>query len=164
VKIFLHDSTRNLSPHLKSSIRRAAQHALEHLPPQAIRPLKESSKVKYQISISVLGLKAMQKMNKEFRNKDYPTDVLSFSRLGTTIPLLPLFDIGDLLICLPVAKKQAIEYQETLKEELERLTVHGVLHLFGFDHEISKKEEKKMFRLQNKILKSLSNRLNNRKP
>jgi len=103
-------------------------------------------------------------MNKEFRNKDYPTDVLSFSRLGTTIPLLPLFDIGDLLICLPVAKKQAIEYQETLKEELERLTVHGVLHLFGFDHEISKKEEKKMFRLQNKILKSLSNRLNNRKP
>ena len=63
--------------------------------------------------------------------------------------------ISQPLICLPVAKKQATEYQGSLKEELERLTVHGLLHLHGYDHELDKTEAKKMFRLQEKILNSL---------
>jgi probable rRNA maturation factor len=64
-------------------------------------------------------------------------------------------DLGEVLICWDIAKKQAIEYKTTIKEELERLTVHGVLHLFGYDHEIGPSEEKKMFTLQDKILKTL---------
>ncbi len=64
-------------------------------------------------------------------------------------------DLGDVLICWQVAKKQAREDKVTIREELSRLTIHGVLHLFGYDHEISEEEEKKMFRLQDKILKKL---------
>jgi len=98
----------------------------------------------------------MKLLNNKYRKKNYPTDVLSFSIFESEGPRIPSLDLGDILICLPVAKKQAREYQESLRHELERLTVHGVLHLFGYDHEKSKKEEKQMFSLQNKILRSLS--------
>ncbi|MBM4304089.1 MAG: rRNA maturation RNase YbeY, partial [Deltaproteobacteria bacterium] len=60
------------------------------------------------------------------------------------------------LICWNIAKKQARKYDTPLKEELARLTVHGVLHLFGYDHERSPSDEKKMFQLQDKILKKLA--------
>jgi probable rRNA maturation factor len=107
------------------------------------------------ISVSLVGAQTMKKLNRTYRKKDRPTDVLSFSRLEHLIPNQPYVDIGDLVICLPVAQKQAKEYQETLGRELERLTVHGTLHLFGYDHEKSKKDERIMFSLQDKILNQL---------
>ncbi|NBT58626.1 rRNA maturation RNase YbeY [bacterium] len=61
-----------------------------------------------------------------------------------------------MVICLPVAKKQALLYGESLGRELERLAVHGTLHLFGYDHEKSKKDEQIMFRKQDAVLMKLS--------
>lgn len=67
----------------------------------------------------------------------------------------PFPEIGDVILCYSVAKNQAKQYETSLRKELERLTVHGVLHLFGYDHEKSKKEATRMFRLQEKILSTL---------
>jgi|694.fasta_scaffold50405_3 probable rRNA maturation factor len=98
----------------------------------------------------------MRSLNQAFRKKNRPTDVLSFSRLENPFPYQPQVDIGDLVICLPVARKQARVFQQSLSKELERLAVHGTLHLFGYDHEKSKRDEQIMFRLQDKILKKIS--------
>jgi probable rRNA maturation factor len=109
------------------------------------------------INIALVGPKTIQNLNSKYRNKSKPTDVLSFSRMETvTSPFPADSDLGDVLICWDVAKKQALEYKVSTQEELARLTVHGVLHLFGYDHERSRLEEKKMFRLQDKILKQLA--------
>jgi probable rRNA maturation factor len=89
----------------------------------------------------------MRALNFQYRKTDRPTDVLAFPGV--------LADIGDVVLCLAVAKRQAKEYGGTIREELQRLTVHGVLHLFGYDHETNAKDAKRMFALQEKILRRL---------
>lgn len=163
MRILFRDSTGSLSASLQSAIKKAARAAFSQVPKKVIKSLGNQKESNWLLSISVLGIKKMQGINSQFRNKNSPTDVLSFPR-GQQFFSAPSNDLGDILICLPLAKKQAAEYEGTLKEELERLTVHGLLHLCGYDHEINEKEARKMFRLQEKILKSLSNRFNNRKP
>jgi len=97
----------------------------------------------------------MHEMNYQFRGKDRPTDVLAFSRIEHRPSGVPLVDLGDVLLCREVAKRQANENGISLVEELSRLTVHGVLHLFGYDHERSRADEKKMFKLQEEVVHSL---------
>lgn len=158
MKISFQDLTRTLSSYQARMIKRAVRCSLHSLPRQKSIILTKLPRV--SISISVVGVFKMREINQKYRNKNYPTDVLSFSRLEDHLMPGAHIDIGDIVICLPIAKKQAVLYHESLRQELERLTVHGVLHLFGYDHEISKKEERKMFSLQNKILKLLSNGTN----
>ncbi len=95
------------------------------------------------VNLCVISPGKMKKLNHEYRNKNRATDVLSFTSI---------FDGGDVLVCLAVARRQAKENGILLGEELSRLTVHGILHLFGYDHEKSAAEAKKMFALQEKIL------------
>lgn len=134
-------------------VLQAAHKTLNALPLKELRLLEK--KRTYTLGISFLSKSEMHKINKHYRKKDRPTDVLSFSRLeGIRFPT-PHPEVGDILICLPVAKSQAMEYETSLKCELQRLTIHGVLHLFGYDHEKNRKEEIRMFRLQDKILESL---------
>lgn len=97
----------------------------------------------------------MRTLNHQYRGKNRPTDVLAFSRVEHRTPGVPLVDLGDVIVCRSVAVKQAKENGILLAVELIRLTVHGVLHIFGYDHERSKAEEKKMFRLQEKIVQTL---------
>ncbi|MBN8548537.1 MAG: rRNA maturation RNase YbeY [Deltaproteobacteria bacterium] len=87
-------------------------------------------------------------LNREYRGKDKPTDVLSFSQLegGNKIPSPSL---GDLVISLDTTLKQSKKYRVTLSRELLRLLVHGTLHLFGYDHEkVPAAEAAKMRRLE----------------
>jgi probable rRNA maturation factor len=77
----------------------------------------------------------ISKLNKEFRNKNYPTDVLSFPL--EDIPFMPL---GTIVISLDKAKEVAQELQHSLDEELTLLYIHGLLHLLGYDHEIDNGE------------------------
>ncbi|MGL4367287.1 MAG: rRNA maturation RNase YbeY [Brevinemataceae bacterium] len=98
--------------------------------------------------------KFIHNLNKIYRKKDYPTDVLSFSInegeiFPETITDMPL---GDIIISLETAKKQAKEFQVSYEEEIARLTIHGLLHLLGFDHEINEEEHKKMFDIQDKLM------------
>ena len=63
--------------------------------------------------------------------------------------------LGEIVICLEEAKKQALEKKKTIKSELKLLTVHGLLHLLGYDHEKSKKEEKRQEEKEKEILNLL---------
>lgn len=92
----------------------------------------------------------IKKLNKLYRGKDKPTDVLSFEAPKG----LPSFEnfLGDVIISVQTAKKNAKQDGVSFKEMLVELTTHGLLHLLGYDHEkVSKNKEQKMMALQKKI-------------
>ena len=110
------------------------------------------------VNVALVSDKKIQKLNKEYRNVDRVTDVLSFPMLEdiNEIDTEPDFlfgecNIGDIYINLNRAKQQAEEYGHSLQREFCFLALHGFLHLLGLDH-IEKEEEKEMFALQNKIM------------
>lgn len=109
-----------------------------------------------EISLTLVNDKTIQKLNYEYREKNKPTDVLSFAYMEDF--LSPNFknsskiQIGDIFISIDTAKKQAAEHKHELKKELEILFIHGLLHLFGFDHN-DNKEEKEMEKWAKKTLK-----------
>lgn len=90
------------------------------------------------LSISLVTDAAIRKLNREYRDRDKPTDVLSFPldapldapRAGDGAPRL----LGDVVISVPTARRQAAAYEATPQRELERLLIHGILHLLGHDH------------------------------
>ena len=100
----------------------------------------------YHISLAFVSPNEIRKLNKIYRGKDQVTDVLSF-RLAT-----PIF--GEVLICYSQAKRQAKEQKHSTRKEIIFLFVHGILHLFGHDHE-QKKDAVKMFRLQKQIIEGI---------
>ena len=106
------------------------------------------------ISVNIVGEDKIKELNKKYRNKDKVTDVLSFPMVEESEKLETL-DLGDIFICLSFAKNEAKSENISIEEKLAQLTVHGFLHLIGYDHEKSKKEEIKMFGLENKILNNL---------
>lgn len=94
----------------------------------------------------------IHKMNKEYRGVDRVTDVISFAlEDNEDIVYDDLRMLGDIFICIPQMKRQAVEYGHSEKRELSFLTVHGILHLLGYDH-MNKEDEHVMFELQELIL------------
>ena len=94
----------------------------------------------------------MQEINKEYRGIDRPTDVISFALEDSEGVELENYRIlGDIYISIDKVKEQAKEYGHSEKRELAFLTVHGFLHLLGYDH-MEKEEEKIMFGKQEEIL------------
>ena len=94
----------------------------------------------------------IKKINKEYRNIDKITDVISFAfEDNNNIVYNNLRILGDIYICIPRMIEQAKEYGHSEKRELSFLTVHGLLHLLGYDH-MNEKDEKEMFALQELIL------------
>ena len=99
----------------------------------------------YEISILFIGDKGIRDLNQRFRGVDRSTDVLSFPQLfeelsetsGTLI-------LGDVAISLETALRQTKKHGLSLEEELTLLLIHGILHLLGYDHEISDHEEERM--------------------
>lgn len=73
-------------------------------------------------------------------------------RALTRMKPVPEWELGDVVISLDTAKRQANEHEVTLRQELDLLLVHGLLHLIGFDHEISREEERRMRRWEKKLL------------
>jgi probable rRNA maturation factor len=105
-------------------------------------------------SVSVLFTdnKEIQLLNSEYRGKDKPTDVLSFSHIEGEDSGQPATILGDLIISLETAKRQAPKFGNTFPKEIARLLVHGILHLAGYDHEnVSAKEAQRMRRTERKI-------------
>lgn len=86
----------------------------------------------------------IKRLNREFRGKDRPTDVLSFA------PNEP-GSLGELVFSLEVLKQQAREHDMKFHDELGYMVLHGVLHLLGYDHEGSESAANRMFRLQDKV-------------
>ncbi len=104
-------------------------------------------------SIIFVDNEEIQSINKQYRNIDKITDVISFAfednkEIGYNTMCRAL---GDIYICIPKMKEQASDYKHSEKRELSFLTVHGLLHLLGYDH-MNEEEESEMFELQELIL------------
>lgn len=93
----------------------------------------------------------MQSMNKQYRNIDKTTDVLSFAFEDNNIVNSPIRVLGDIYISLDKAHEQAQSYGHAYLRELSFLMIHGFLHLLGYDH-MEEADEKKMFARQEEIL------------
>lgn len=93
-------------------------------------------------------------LNREFRNVDAVTDVLTFPAWEGEISLSADGYLGDIMICYERAKEQAVSYGHSLERELSFLAVHGVLHLLGYDH-MTEADERVMREKQTTILDSI---------
>lgn len=109
-----------------------------------------------EVAVSFVSDEEIQSLNKQYRGKDRPTDVLSFpvytkeELIGLPVDL-PI-TLGDIVISIDRGKEQAKLYNHSLLREFTFLAVHGLLHLVGYDHN-TPEAEKEMFSYQNKLLK-----------
>ena len=106
----------------------------------------------WRVEVLVVGQARMRTLNRQYRGKDYSTDILSFY---TPDPLYRLGFLGELVICLPILQAQAKKLNHKDSIELDVLLVHGLLHLLRFDHEKSHTEALKMAHWELKCLKAL---------
>jgi len=108
------------------------------------------------VSVTFTDNEGIRQLNREYRGKDVPTDVLSFPMYTMEEDDRPAPDaaaeLGDIVLSLERAGEQAKEYGHSFQRESAFLTVHSVLHLLGYDHERSEAEEKEMFRRQEEIM------------
>lgn len=102
----------------------------------------------FEISLLMTDNENIKTLNRDYRGKDQPTDVLSF-------PMDDAKMLGDVVISMEKCEEQAKNGEISTEREMAFLYIHGILHLLGFDHETSKADEEEMFALQEKILKKL---------
>lgn len=103
------------------------------------------------LSLELVGDGRMRRLNRSYRHRDTTTDVLAFATREGPGP--PSFLLGDIVISLPQAIRQAREHQQDLDHELVRLLIHGVLHLCGYDHERNEREARRMARRERAVLR-----------
>lgn len=102
-------------------------------------------------NVIIVGNDKIHEINKTYRNVDRVTDVISFALEDEPFVNLDIRVLGDIYISYDKAKEQSKEYGHSLERELSFLTIHGLLHLLGYDH-MEKEEEKIMFEKQELIL------------
>lgn len=98
----------------------------------------------YELSVVCVGERAMQTLQRKYRNKPKATNVLSFPYDEAS---------GEVVLCIPIIQRQAKAKQVKFSEELLYLLSHGLLHLIGFDHVGSEKEAERMERLEQRMLR-----------
>lgn len=117
-----------------------------------------SADIPYEFSILLTDDAAIQELNRNYRNKDKPTNVLSFATLDdpseTVLPGQP-FMLGDIAIAYQTMQKEADTEEKDLIDHFNLLIIHGVLHLLGFDH-IDDSEAVEMEALEQRILSTLT--------
>ncbi len=109
-----------------------------------IKDIFKNIKENYEFNVIFVSNERIKELNKMYRDIDKETDVLSFPDKDESY-------IGDIFISLEKAKEQALEYKHSLSREVGFLTVHGYLHLLGYDHQ-NEDEEKEMRALEESIL------------
>ncbi len=108
-----------------------------------------------EVSLLLTDNPAIHRLNSSFRGVDRPTDVLSFPQYQAGEAVQPHSSLGDIVISLPKMAAQAAEFGHSQKRELCFLFVHGLLHLLGYDHELSAAEERRQFARQDEVLAAL---------
>jgi len=108
-----------------------------------------------ELSILLVDDEEMAVINGEYRRKEGPTDVISFAMAEGEFGSLNSNILGDVVISLDTAKRQALERDEEIMEEVKFLLVHGILHLHGYDHEKEEAERLKMEGKEKELLKAL---------
>lgn len=107
--------------------------------------LRDKKKQNFELSIALVSQERIKKLNKKYRKKNRPTDILSFSYKNS----------GEIIICPKEIKKNAKNFGSTFEKELTHVLIHGLLHLFGYDHEKNKLKAKKMEAKEKYYLKRL---------
>ena len=144
--------------YMQSQVRRVTidQTRLDRLARAVLSDVGETSA---ELGILFVGDQRMRGLNHRYRGKDRTTDVLAFAMRETSTPhatrLTPR-PLGDVVISIPTAQRQARQRGRSLDEELTVLLVHGILHLCGYDHERSEKEARRMHRRERMILRSVA--------
>ena len=91
-----------------------------------------------EFAVRIVGAEEGQRLNREFRQKDYATNVLTFDYSGAPVV------VADLVLCAPVIEREAREQNKTLEEHYAHMLVHGALHAQGWDHETSEADAEAM--------------------
>lgn len=113
----------------------------------------ENRNESYETSLSLVTAEEIRKLNKQFRNKDQATDVLSFPTDDRFQPEEEKM-LGDIVISTEAVIEQAKEYNHSIERELAYLFLHGLLHLLGYDH-LVEEEKKEMRKVEEEILNQL---------
>ena len=119
----------------------------EYLKSICQKVLKEEGEKEPQLSVVLVGQGRMKQLNKKYRGKNRVTDVLAFPSNRTIDFVTPPneeSELGEIVLCMPVLKKNAKRLNSTLEKELTISLIHGILHLLGYDHEKNASAAKKM--------------------
>ena len=124
-----------------------------------------------ELSIVLADDEAVRTLNREFRGKDKPTDVLSFPQLDRSLEADPISEsesvraslqaplmLGDIVISVETAARQAHELGIGTADRIRTLLIHGLLHLLGYDHEGSRAEARRMFAREHELAAGLAAR------
>ncbi|MCY8484360.1 rRNA maturation RNase YbeY [Bacillus atrophaeus] len=141
------DETESVAEEMLKEVEKLLQYAAE----------REGVQDQAEVSVTIVTNDEIQQINKEYRGKDTPTDVISFALeeegedeveiVGAEMPPV----LGDIIISADRTKEQAEEYGHSFLRELGFLAVHGFLHLLGYDH-MTKEQEEEMFTKQKDLL------------
>ena len=120
----------------------------------AVKTTLDFEKINYgcEINVEITDNITIWELNKKYRGKDSPTDVLSFY-MGDINPENGLMILGDIVISAEKAKEQSEEFNQSFERELMFLSVHSTLHLLGYDHELSEEDDLIMREKQKEIMK-----------
>ena len=127
--------------------------AREALKTEKSRPLPPKRRLEASLLFTTDA--EIKAMNEEFRNKAVATDVLSFPLFEADEPICADSSLGDIVISTDTLLRQAEEYGHSAEREMAFLFLHGLLHLLGYDHELSELDEAVMFEKQERILQNL---------
>ena len=155
VKIYIANNQKKIKAdnEIKSIIKKSIKQALK----------SEDCDFDCEVSVTLVDNEEIKQLNKEHRNKDSVTDVLSFPMQEFDEEMNIISDefsedtiiLGDIVLSLERAEEQADEYGHSFEREVAFLTVHSMLHLLGYDHETTKEDEEIMFKKQNEILNEM---------
>ncbi|MCL2499367.1 MAG: rRNA maturation RNase YbeY [Defluviitaleaceae bacterium] len=134
------DDTKINEAH-RTLVEKAIRTGIEYVSNECVRE-------DYELSVIFASSEEIRRINNNYRGIDDETDVLSFPGFPGSPAL------GDIVICMEVAERQAREYGHTPERELAFLAVHGLLHLMGYDHD-TPEEEKRMCAAQEEILRMI---------
>ena len=113
------------------------------------RWIRHALAVDAEITVRIVDAEEGRKLNREYRKKDYATNVLTFDyQQEPTV-------MADLVLCAPVVEREALEQNKTLEEHYAHLLVHGTLHAQGWDHETSEEDAEEMEAYETDIMKEL---------
>ena len=161
--IVLRDTSRNVDESLHRKLKRWFKPVESVFYDFMIKTLKLKDKDidSVELNLTLCGKVKIRSLNRDYRNLDKVTDVLSFPIYGSLRPgqkdefVFRNIELGDVVICIPVAHKQCKEFGITVDQEIVHQLVHGFLHVTGFDHELSEAEEKLMFKYEEQLVEKI---------
>lgn len=126
------DTWSEAVPDVSALIRKAARRAMAQAETDGWR----GSRIAHEICLVLSDNKRVRRLNRQYRGKDKPTNVLSFAALDAGLPdrAVP-WHLGDVILALGVLRQEAKQQKKAVAEHLTHLVIHGVLHLLGYDHE-----------------------------